>query len=258
MKIHLYGEEEDRPLRRRNRLIPDPLPKIGQHLLVCAPTGSGKSQLITNLLTRPYRGVFDKIWFYHPQWDDDMYRRVVGVPPEQVIREYSDESLDAIMDDVKRDRDLQKPRFDLIVLDDSMETWRTSRKLNDFLTWCRHKGITVWASIQYLHGCMSKLARQQFTSIIAFASSKEADIKLLSELSPAGTRPFYDALEQVRAANRRDGHTYHTLHLNSRHPQTFFQDLNEPITPHGFEPQGSSQASGSQDPPAEVGEDADC
>lgn len=230
MKVKVFAAPGDKAKDQRNRRIPWPLPQIGQHCLICAPTGSGKSQLVLNLLTGPYREVFDRVWFFMPTWDFDIYKdHIAGIPDEQIIRQYTDEKLEAIEAEVRAEIAKGRGRFDLIVLDDSMDAWRDSKKLNHFMTLCRHFGLTVWTAIQYVHGAVSKLARQQFSSCICFASAKEADVELLAELSPTGKKAFHQALMAVRARNVADETSYHTLHMNSRQPRPFFLDLDVPV-----------------------------
>lgn len=238
MKVKVFTPRHEREKEARDRKIPAELPKIGQHMLICAPTGSGKSQLLANLLAGPYAGVFTKIYFFHPQWQYDIYKDIFENVPEERIKEaYSDNDIDAILAETRDDIAEERPSFPLIILDDSMDAWRSSRRLNDILTWCRHLGVTVWAAVQYLKGCMSKLARTQFTSTIVFASAKQSDVDLLAEMSPAGKAPFVEALRKVRARNAEEGHTYNTLHMNSRHPRVFFANMDEPLDAAG--PSGS-------------------
>ena len=214
MRITILPEGDDPEEARRNAAIPDSLPKLAQHHLFVACTGSGKSVAVVNLLANHYRGAFDKIHLIHSQYDDDpIYKR----------------------------------------LD----------------TWIRHNGIAVWAAVQYTKSAVSKLARQQFSAATLWPGNcKDEDLKVLSELSPVGTKAFHAAVAAVRDRNAREGNTFGSLTMNTRRSDPFFYAFDIPIkikidgrdraghsrrpkALEAFEDPGGSEESGDDDDPGE-------
>ena len=230
MRITILPEGDDPEEARRNAAIPDSLPKLAQHHLFVACTGSGKSVAVVNLLANHYRGAFDKIHLIHSQYDDDPIYKRLDIPAEQIHRVYSDDLLDKIIADITERRKKKKFQSDLIIMDDQMRAFQGSKKLNESLTWIRHKGIAVWAAVQYTKSAVSKLARQQFSAATLWPGNcKDEDLKVLSELSPVGTKAFHAAVAAVRDRNAREGNTFGSLTMNTRRSDPFFYAFDIPI-----------------------------
>ena len=84
LKITPFDIANDKRLQKINATIPEPLPKLNQHVLFCAPTNSGKSTIIANLLLKPLKFKFDKVVFFSGAWDYDLYKDVMYIDPENV------------------------------------------------------------------------------------------------------------------------------------------------------------------------------
>jgi hypothetical protein len=221
LTFEVFADDEGgEALAKRNSGIPQNLPKVDQHWLFVAQTVSGKSVAIVNLLATIYREVFDKIYLCHSQYDDDPVWHRLDIPKKQIEKEYKDEWLDKILADLDAYRKKKKgDAHYLLVLDDQMAAWRGSKKLNETLTWCRHRGLAVWTAVQYAKGAVSKLSRAQMSAITCWPSNlKDQDEKVIAELSPVGQQAFFAAVEAVRKKNSELGIIWGSLTMSVRDP----------------------------------------
>jgi hypothetical protein len=200
MKIKPFHLDENKRLNKINNTIKEPFPKLNQHLLMCAPTNSGKSTIMGNLLLGPLKFKFDKVIFFSSTWDYDLYKKIIQIDKENIHQEYTDYKLQEILDEKKSlEEELNKPLFYLIIFDDMQEQFYKGSFLENFLCKCRHYGITLYVLAQYAYA-ISKKSRQQFSAFICFPMlSNEEDIDIISETAPGGKRDFKQAINYIKS-----------------------------------------------------------
>jgi hypothetical protein len=231
-KIKVFNVDSNKRLDKINKSIePKFLPKLNQHMMICAPTNSGKSTIVANLLLGPLKFKWDRVIFFSGTWDYDLYKKVIQIDDEHVHTEYTDEKLMEIVEENKRlEEEKEKPIFTLLIFDDLQHEFSRGSYLEKFLTMCRHWNITCWVMAQYIHG-ISKQARQQFSSIICFPSlSNEEDLDLISEVSPISKKKFKEACKIINDKIKNDKLNIRTfLFINKNSPDKFYLNFEEPI-----------------------------
>jgi len=122
MKVIPFKLDENKRLEKINKTIPIPFPKLNQHMLMVAPTNSGKSTIVGNLLLGPLQMKFDKVIFFSSTWEYDIYNKIFQIDDENIYTEYSDEALHNIMNEKERlEEEKEKKLFYLIIFDDMQE-----------------------------------------------------------------------------------------------------------------------------------------
>lgn len=185
LKIGKVEAPEDEDLKRRNAEIATPLPRIQQHLMIVAPTGGGKSNLVAWLLTKDgfLRGVYDRIEVFNPNHREDLLGRVAALPEDQIHDVYTDEALGAIMERQQEARAKGRPEQCLILFDDCQDAFMTSGVLQRFASKARHYDCTMWIVCQY---CCSipPVCRNQMGAFILMGSLKNRDLSVLEMIAP--------------------------------------------------------------------------
>lgn len=108
-------EEEDGP----DLDIVDPrLPSIPFRWCIVGASGSGKSVLVSNILSNPdlYAGVFDRVYVFSPTVRSDPAWRILDIPEERTFPSYSDELFMQVVREIKQNRD--KGWLSLLIFDD--------------------------------------------------------------------------------------------------------------------------------------------
>jgi len=99
-------------MEKINKTIEEPFPKLNQHMLMVAPTNSGKSTIVANLLLGPIKFKYDKVIFFSSTWDYDIYRKVFQIDKENIHTVYSDDKLMEIMEEKQKlEEELDKNYF---------------------------------------------------------------------------------------------------------------------------------------------------
>lgn len=227
--IEPFKEKGNERLDKINNTIKEPLPKLNQHLLISAPTGSGKSTIILNLLLKYLKFKWDRVIFFSETWDDDIYKDHIWIDEENIHTEYTDEKLKKIVEEQQNARKNGKPIYTLIIFDDFQELFYKGSYLENFLCKCRHYGITVWCCAQYIYA-ISKKSRQQFTAVICFPQlSKEEDLDVIAEIAPMGKKKYREALQYVNNYINETKKIHTFLFINFKLPQKYWLDFSKPI-----------------------------
>jgi hypothetical protein len=160
-------------------------------LLLIAPTRSGKSICVTNLLKNKNmgysKGVFEEVYFISPTVmiddslnsiaDDDEIIKISE--PEEL--EHVDEILDEI---VKKQKELIKQDKDsapqiLIILDDMIEYFKRNSKIDVLPSLSRHYNITFWICSQSFAGTIPTKLRKNCTAYLIFKLYNKKDLQAI-------------------------------------------------------------------------------
>lgn len=155
--------------------IKHPLPKPPFCLCLVAPTKSGKSNLIVNLLKNSYFGyddVFKEIYYISPTVGIDETLRSINEDDNIIKIDEEDDLkyLDDILNDiVKSQKSKQKEEREpvLIVLDDCLDYLKKSKRLDSLPSYSRHYNISIIITSQVYNALPTKLRKNASSYLIA-------------------------------------------------------------------------------------------
>lgn len=155
--------------------IKHPLPKPPFTMCLVAPTKSGKSNLIVNLLKNSYFGyddVFDEIYYISPTVGIDETLRSINEDEEIIKIDEEDDLkfLDDILNDiVKNQKSKSKEEREpvLIVLDDCLDYLKKSKRLDSLPSYSRHYNISIIITSQVYNALPTKLRKNASCYLIA-------------------------------------------------------------------------------------------
>jgi hypothetical protein len=155
--------------------IKHPLPKPPFTMALVAPTKSGKSNLIVNLLKNSYFGyddVFDEIYYISPTVGIDETLRSINEDDDIIKIDEEDDLkyLDDILNDiVKNQKSKAKEEREpvLIVLDDCLDYLKKSKRLDSLPSYSRHYNISIIITSQVFNALPIKLRKNASCYLIA-------------------------------------------------------------------------------------------
>jgi len=163
------------------------LMKYFTNTLFIAPTGVGKTNLIINLLDRPrfYKNKFDKvILFSNTYHNDKIWKACKSIDEENVHIDYSDETLQEIIDEQRQSIEDENPINTLIIFDDIIQQInKHSSLINKLVMRNRHYYLTIWITTQK-YSLVSPTIRNNTSYYVLFGikNRKEKDF-IINELS---------------------------------------------------------------------------
>lgn len=168
--------------------IPEILPKPPFCLVAVAPTKSGKSNLILNLIYRAYKPIFEEIIYISPTLKlDSVLEKSVNIDDDIVKIDDTDDlkNVDSILDEIVQTQKEKSPedrKEVLIILDDMISYFKSNGKsqLNDLPSLSRHYKISFIISSQVYIAPPSRL-RKNASHYIIFRLFNKKDLKTLYE-----------------------------------------------------------------------------
>lgn len=155
--------------------IKKPLPAPPFTLALLAPTKSGKSNLIVNLLKNSYFGyddIFNEIYYISPTVNlDDTLKSISE--DDEIIKIDEEEDLkfldDILNDIVKNQKSKSKEEREpiLIVLDDCLDYLKKSKRLDSLPSYSRHYNISIIITSQVYNALPTKLRKNASAYLIA-------------------------------------------------------------------------------------------
>jgi hypothetical protein len=175
--------------------------KLSTRTLIVAPTGSGKTTLIQNLILDIYRNCFEKIYIFSPSiFIDDAFKSIMEYCKNELDQneddenkyfydEYDVEALENILETQKqvvkycKDNNMKK-MFQIAVFIDDMaddpRVMRYSKTLDSLYTRGRHVYCSVFISVQK-YRVLSNIIRVNATDLYLFALRNMSDYNAIIE-----------------------------------------------------------------------------
>lgn len=209
-------DKEIREMIHENLLVPPFL------LLIIAPVKSGKSVLITNLITKMYKNVFDQVILISPTCKFDKSLRPIYDDLENVIiddMENLDDKVKVIIDEQKNISDDDK-RHICIILDDCLGFFYRNSYIDFLCTRFRHYKASLIITTQNFRSLSNKI-RNNATSSIIFKTNNDLEYKKIKE-EYSGQFLDFDKLYKKATSEK-----YNFLYLDFQNVRAFknFTDL---------------------------------
>jgi GTPase SAR1 family protein len=204
--LKILQVKKDKQMDEFKNII-SPLPKPPFSLVLIAPTKSGKSNIIVNLLKNSYFGyddVFDEIYYISPTVGiDDTLK---SINEDDNIIKISEEDdlkfLDDILNDIVKNQKA-KPKEErehvLIILDDCLDYLKKSKRLDSLPSYSRHYKISIILSTQVYNALPTKLRK----NVNCFIISKIYNNKDLTNIEEELGANYKDFKENYNKATEK-------------------------------------------------------
>jgi len=176
----------------KNNQIHELLPRHPARILICGASGTGKSNLMINMLYKPML-VFEKLYVYSAMFDqpkykflknhyqllDEMVKKECGLDQKTIMKWQDNlENIDKLIDELD-------PEFkNLIVIDDFSvcPTKQEQQAIDILYTKCRHKNTSIMILGQmYFKNPSSRCVRNNLTHLILYQNYNSMEIQLLQK-----------------------------------------------------------------------------
>jgi hypothetical protein len=223
-----------RPTNKTKFKIPPPLLEPPFTYVFVAPTKSGKSVMVVNLLKNinlGYKDVFDQIYYISPtvMFDDTLNKAVADDDEIIKIHEEEDlENIDFILDDIVKEqkeaiiKDKEKAPHILVVLDDMLSYFKNNSRLDKLPALSRHYQISFIVTTQVFSGGLPTKLRKNASAYMVFQIYNNKDLKVFEE--EIGSNFGSDFMENYHKATKDK---YNFLYVNNREMELYhnFKDL---------------------------------
>jgi hypothetical protein len=167
-------------------------------IYLSAPRGSGKTHLLLNLLISDffYNDLFDKIYFVCPSFFQDPKYGILDLPSSQVLTEYNEKKIEAIIKSKKED-DEYLFVFDDCITQASFKSNTNDQVLNTIAVNGRHMGVSMIIASQKTSGS-SSFIRSQADGVYIWKPRSRNEIEAIYEDNSIGTltkKEFIDLLD---------------------------------------------------------------
>lgn len=162
--------------------VNEPLQKPPFTMILCAPTASGKSNVVTNLLKNVnfYKNVFPLIYYISPTVEDD--KTLLSIAKDDTIIKVTDDddldNLDNILNEIVKSQKEEKAEDReqcLVVLDDCIEYLKESKKVNNLPSLSRHSDLSFMITSQ-VYNAIPARCRKNATSYLIFHINNKKDL----------------------------------------------------------------------------------
>lgn len=170
------------------------IPKLNTSTIICGCSGSGKTVLLYNLLTRKefFKNKFDKVFLFSPTGGIDEIQLALDIPKQRIFTDLSDapKALDAIRKHQEKqieEHGIDKTEKFCIIFDDCIgdtKFMNCKAFTNSFIK-NRHYNCTVFFLTQYFKK-LPKVCRLQANFLCFFAVSNIESECICAEFAPPG------------------------------------------------------------------------
>lgn len=192
-------------------------------IYLSAPRGSGKTHLLLNLLIndRLYNGVFDKIYFVCPSFNQDPKYSILDLPSSQVMTEYNEEKIGRIIKNKSTDEQILFV-FDDCITQDNFKKNTNNQILNTIAVNGRHMGVSMIIASQKTSGS-SSFIRSQADGVYIFKPRSRNEIESIYEDNSIGA---LNKNEFVKLLSYCTDKQYSHLYINYQN-NTIFKNFNK-------------------------------
>ena len=224
------------PIKKENKKkefdIRKPLPEPPFTFVMIAPTKSGKSVMIVNFIKNAmfYKGCFDEVYFISPTVNFDETLKSIA-KDEKIIKIHEEEELEKIdhilAEIVKTQKELEndKRKHILVVLDDMIEYFKNSGKLNNLPALSRHYKLSFVVTTQAYTALPVRL-RKNASSYVLFHVHNKKD---LDDINHEIGSNFPDFLLHYKEATNEP---YNFLYIDNREMSLYKNFTDELWTKH--------------------------
>jgi hypothetical protein len=231
-------------IKQRELMNLDIIPRHPSAVIFNGKSGSGKTQLMVNLLTRPQfygrtkpsdpkSGYFDLIFLFSPTAEQDDLVRFLKLPKKRIITGFDTEKLDKILevqDNLVKDRGVDKAPKILIIFEDiqSEQKFQKTKSFKRCYIQGRHISISTFLLGQS-YTRTERMCRLQANNVFFFPSAS-SEVELISnEYAPpnCSKKEFMNLVKEVTSKQ------YNFLHINFRCPpnERFRENLDIIVNP---------------------------
>lgn len=215
--------------------VPEPLPNFKSRanflMGILAPTGSGKSLLIANLVRKYYYKVFDKIYFCSSNVDEgkvyDKSYESIKFDDERTFDTINNEIADWIRQDITTDDDFKNKDFRALLIIDDLITEVMQQKMKKVqLLWIksRHLKLSI-ILVSHKYNYIPRLLRTNMTHFIAFRSKSKKELENIYE-----DIIDLDEDDWMNVYNYATQEQYNFLYVKcNANPQKYFRNFDEPL-----------------------------
>ena len=209
----------------RYKNLDERLPTPPFRMLINAPSQSGKSNVIQNLIFNKnfYYGCFDSIVFVSPTlYEDKTAQHMIhnanldDDDDETIILRDDPENLDEIIEKIikyqteNRDDNEQV----LLILDDCIGTINKSSSINSFIMKARHYRVSIIISTQYYRAVDPKI-RENCNAYLFFLNHSSKEVEKINEEIGVKFKNFKEYYDYATDA------PYSFLYVNSKKSQLY-------------------------------------
>ena len=208
------------PVKKKNKKhdynIPSPLPQPPYTVLMVAPTCSGKSVLLCNMLKNVlfgYHNVFEQIYYISPTvMLDDTLKAIAK--DDEIVKIHEPEELeliDHVLSDIVKEqkaKDENERKNILVVLDDMISYFSNHSVLNNLPALSRHYRISFIVLSQAYSALPSRF-RKNITHLVIFKLYNKKDLKAIEDEIGSNYENF---IEHYNIATKEK---YNFLYLNN-------------------------------------------
>lgn len=211
-------------IKQRPNMEADIIPRHSSSCIFNGKSGSGKSQLLVNLMTRPEfygpinkKHYFDIIYVFSPTANggDDLIK-FLKIPEKQIYTEFEPEDLDKIVNTqkafIEKNGLLKSPKI-LVIFEDiqSNKKFMNSKSFLKCFIMARHLNISSFLMSQSWTRT-PRACRLQANNIFFFPGSKSEHKLLVDEFNP----PRLSKVEFNQLIDHATDGSYNFLHINNR------------------------------------------
>jgi hypothetical protein len=162
--------------------VNEPLQSVPMTMCLIAPTSSGKSNVVLNLLKNVnfYQNVFPLIYYISPTILDD--KTLTSIAKDETIIKVTDdddlENLDNILGEIVKSQHEEKGEDReqcLVVLDDMIEYLKESKKVNNLPSLSRHSDLSFMITSQ-VYNAIPARCRKNATCYLIFHINNKKDL----------------------------------------------------------------------------------
>jgi hypothetical protein len=202
--------------------IPKPLPEPAFTLLMVAPTCSGKSVLLCNMLKNVmfgYDNVFETIYYISPTVMLDETLKAIAKDDEIVKIHDVDqlEMIDHILSDLVKEQKAKNEderKNILVVLDDCIEYFSNHSVLNNLPSLSRHYRIS-FIVLSQAYSALGSRFRKNTTHLIVFKLYNKKDLKAIEEEIGSNYEDFIKHYDEATKEK------YNFLYLNNTNKEIY-------------------------------------